>query len=105
MKALKNFLSSFHFITLTVFCLLSMLLFVGLLDLPSNKSLRDAKASVTPSLNPARHSFPKSFSHGMDDETFEIRGELLEGDTLSKSFQRNKVPLPTRSQVLKYLKQ
>ena len=72
MKALKNFLSSFHFITLTVFCLLSMLLFVGLLDLPSNKSLKDAKASVAPSPDSVKFSRADSSGIAADDESFDM---------------------------------
>ncbi len=102
MHALKNFLASFHFITLTVFCSLAMILFIGLIDLPSNKSLKDAKASIAPSPDLAGLSTLESFS---DVESFEIRGELLAGDTLSKSFQRHKVPPKTSALIFKYLKQ
>ncbi|MEN8135586.1 MAG: M23 family metallopeptidase [Thermodesulfobacteriota bacterium] len=82
-----------------------MILFAGLTDLPSNKSLKDAKASVTPSLELNRLSPLENFSNDPDDESFDIRGELLAGDTLSKSFQRHKVPQQTSSLVFKYLKQ
>ncbi|MCK4839001.1 MAG: M23 family metallopeptidase [Desulfobulbaceae bacterium] len=105
MHALKKFLASFHFITITVFCSLTMILFVVLTDLPSNKSLKDAKASVSPSLDSTRLSPLESFSKDTNDESFEIRGELLAGDTLSKSFQRHKVPPQTSSLVFEYLKQ
>ena len=105
MHALKNFLASFHFITLTVFCSLTMILFVGLLDLPSNKSLKDAKAAVAPALDLTGLSPLESFRNDPDDETFDIRGQLLAGDTLSKSFQRHQVPQKTRALVFKYLQQ
>lgn len=94
MRALKNFISSSHFITLTVFCSLSMILFYGLLDLPNNKSIEDAKASVPPPV-----SYPLELSPADSlieqhkvEESFEIQGELLAGDTLSRSFQRHNVP-------------
>ena len=100
MQALKKFISSSHFITLAVFCSLSMALFFGLLDLPNNKSLGDAKASVTPYT-----SYPTEFSSSETkfEEIFHIQGELLVGDTLSKSFNSNKVPAETVSLVFKYL--
>ena len=104
MQALKNFLSSSHFITLTTFCSLSMLLFIGLLDLPNGKSLKDAKASVAISLDTAKFPLTSSLSNSTVDESLEIRGELLRDDTLSKSFQRHKIPPKTSSQIFKYLK-
>jgi murein DD-endopeptidase MepM/ murein hydrolase activator NlpD len=106
MHALKNFLASFHFITLTVFFSLTLILFVGLMDLPINRSLKDAKAAVVaPPIGLTGLSPLASFKNDPDDESFEIRGKLLAGDTLSKSFQRHKVPTQTSSLVFKYLKQ
>lgn len=104
MQALKNFLSSSHFITLTVFCSLIVVLFVGLLDLPNNKSLKDAKASVSPSLDPAIIALSSNYNDVPENEPFQIEGELLKGDTLAKSFQRNKVSDQIRTPVFKYLK-
>ena len=82
-----------------------MLLFVGLIDLPNSNSLKDAKASVAPSLDPAKVPPPDSFSNYTNDESVEIRGELLAGDTLSRSFQRHKVPSQTSSLVFEYLRE
>lgn len=105
MKALKKFLTSFHFITITIFCSLLMMLIVGLTDLPSNKSLHDAKAAIAPPFGLTGLSSLENPTNIPDASALEIRGELLAGDTLSKSFQRHKVPAKARAQVFAYLEQ
>lgn len=105
MNALKKFLTSIHFITLTVCCSLTMILIIGLTGLPSNNSLEDVKAAVAPSSNLTTLPSLASLSEYPNASALEISGELLKGDTLSKSFQRNKIPAKARTQVFEYLKQ
>ncbi len=105
MRALRSFLKSFHFLTITIFSCFGLIFFLGLIDLPTNQSLREAKASfsgVPPfSLVPP----PDDFSGLIRDGFMEIRGIILEGDTLATSFKRNKVPHTTSSQIFTSLKQ
>jgi murein DD-endopeptidase MepM/ murein hydrolase activator NlpD len=105
MRALKYFFSTSHFLTLTIFFSLGLLVFTVLPDLPSTTALPDANASVGPSPNAVTRPSQASLSKQADDESYEISGELLAGDTLGKSFARNHVPPQIGAQVLAYLKQ
>lgn len=103
MRALKSFLKSFHFLTITILSFLCMIFFFGLIDLPVNQSLRAAKASI--SGPPSLSLFPPAdaFSSFIEDGFFEIHGEIRDGDTLASSFDKNKVPAITSSQIFKSL--
>lgn len=103
MQALKKFLSSVHFVTLTTLCSLSLLLFIGLLDLPNSESLQEAKASVSRPLDPLIIPIVNVPGNTPADEALEIRGELLEGDSLGKSLQRCNVLPGINAQILKSL--
>jgi murein DD-endopeptidase MepM/ murein hydrolase activator NlpD len=103
MRAFKKFLTTSHFLTLTMFCSLSLLLFFGLPDLPDSNSSHVAKASVAPAH--ALPEFPPPDKTEMDikDESFLIQGKLLAGDTLSSSFRRHNVPPEVSTKVFTYL--
>lgn len=103
MQALKKFLSSSHFITLITLCFFSMLMFVGLLDLPIHKSLQDAKASVRTNLEHSKLDPEEILINSIENEAIEIKGSLIKGDTLGKAFQRNKIPPQATAQIFKYL--
>jgi len=104
MRALKKFFSSPHFITLAVFFFaLAIFLMGGIIDLPSGKTLRDAKASI-PDTGLSTASTQAEVS-GINNETFDIEGELHQGDTLSKSFQRYGVPSQAKAMIIENLRQ
>jgi murein DD-endopeptidase MepM/ murein hydrolase activator NlpD len=103
MQALRVFLKSFHFLTIGIFCCLGMSFFLGLLDLPESQSLRAAKAAVAGSASLSVPAAPDDFSTMLRDGFLEIHGTIREGDTLNHSFQRNKVPFQTSTQIFSTL--
>jgi len=105
MQALKIFLKSTHFVTILFFSALCLLFFTGFIDLPENQSLRAAKASIPgPSLKPDLGHAHDDFSAIVEEGHTELRGTLVAGDTLSKSFSRNNVPHQIRNQIFRSLK-
>jgi len=80
-----------------------MFFFLGLVDLPESRSLRAAKASVAGPASVSIPAVPDDFSTILRDGFLEIRGTILDGDTLNSSFQRNKVPSPTSNQIFSSL--
>jgi murein DD-endopeptidase MepM/ murein hydrolase activator NlpD len=105
MWALKKFLLTSHFLTLAIFGSVGMLMFFFLLDLPSSTSFTDANASIGPSTASVIQPRQASSTKQTDDQSYEISGDLLAGDTLGKSFERNHVPPQISSRILPYLQQ
>lgn len=106
MRALKNFFSSLHFITIIFFGTLCLIIFSGIVDLPSNRTLKDAKASQTlPATPPPLPTLLTADATEITEESFDIRGELLTGDTLTRSFERHGVPRQVQSRIIECLEQ
>jgi murein DD-endopeptidase MepM/ murein hydrolase activator NlpD len=111
MHALKKFFSSPHFITLVFFGAIYLLLIGGIGALPSDKTLKDAKASLARTSAPAAaptfiefYDLKSEVKLDLEDEEkFDIEGELYPGDTLSKSFERHGVPPQVQTRIIECL--
>ncbi|MDT8335328.1 MAG: hypothetical protein RQ753_06500, partial [Desulfurivibrionaceae bacterium] len=103
MQALKIFLRSAHFITIAFF-FASCLVLIGFTTNPfGHKTLKDAKASIAPPAVPAVSATLRETNDNNSAQTFDIQGELRQGDTLSKSFIRHGVPPAVRVRLIESL--
>ncbi|MBU0484634.1 MAG: M23 family metallopeptidase [Proteobacteria bacterium] len=107
MKALKQFLKSFHFLTIGLFiCLSFFILSTDIFTETSDNTIGTALASIEGNHH-KYFSLPTettAISDILDLNHKEIRGTLREDDSLSKSFNRNKVPDEIRKLIIDQLK-
>lgn len=105
MPALKNFLKSFHFLTITLFVCLCLLFFTYLPEPGGGSTLRSAKASIAPpsAATPA-DQLPEDFSDIAREGYTEFHGTIRPGDTLSRSFSAHGVPSEVREEFIRVFK-
>ncbi len=105
MQSLKNFIKSFHFLTITFFICLT-LLFINYLPEPGgDANPRNAKASIPSSHNT---QIPDQIPDSLADLTqagyIEFQGTIQSGDTLDRSFSAHDIPGEIRARFLQAFK-
>lgn len=99
-KSFNVFLNSSHFLTIAIFLSFATALICNSALSPSNRIPASTVASTPKQINiPAEQPVIKQASVDLAKFT-EIKGKLLPGDTLSKSFKRNKINDQVRIQVI-----
>ncbi len=108
MNALRNFLKTFHFITIAIFLVPALLFFSGIFNFNETETIGTAIASVSdyyPATVFHTHDHePEYFTDFIDENVREIRGSIKAGDSLGKSMDRNRVPPEVKRQVIGCLK-
>jgi murein DD-endopeptidase MepM/ murein hydrolase activator NlpD len=104
MKALKNFLKTFHFVSIVIFIVPALLFFSGIFNFNETETIGKAVASISDYYPPVvfhvRDHEPDYFTDFIDENVREIRGTIRAGDNLGKSMDRNHVPEEVRRQVI-----
>ncbi len=97
MSALKNFLKSSHFLTITLSLTLCLLIFNSLTEPDGNAVLGNAKASVPPvATSSALPSPAVTATLATSDKYQEFQGTIRAGESLVRAFSKQDVPSPAR---------
>lgn len=106
MHALKKFIKSVHCFTVVVFALLCLLLFSSLpkLGTSSNNQLLSQNLPGDDSSLSREDGHRANLSELIKAGYNEINGTIQRGDTLSRSFEKNDVPSPIRTQFIQAFK-
>lgn len=106
MQALRKFIKSVHCATVGVFALLCLLLFSNLPKPTTSidKQLLSQNLEIAPSSPSRGDNHRANLSELIKAGYNEIHGTIQRGDSLARSFEKNDVPTPIRTQFIQAFK-
>jgi murein DD-endopeptidase MepM/ murein hydrolase activator NlpD len=104
MQALRKFIKSVHCVTVGVFALLCLLLFCNLPKPASNDDHQPLSQNLKNGTSASTQNHRSNLAELIKAGYNEVHGTIQRGDSLVRSFEKNDVPSPIRSQFIQAFK-